>query len=92
MAQDIKVETWKKRIQEAESHPVSVSAYCKEKNIPRSTLASWQQRLKGPVLGRSNPAKIGSFIQVDIAREKPKLPDPKWVAEVILFLSQGVGA
>ncbi|MFZ9596621.1 MAG: IS66 family insertion sequence element accessory protein TnpA, partial [Bdellovibrionia bacterium] len=65
MGQDIKIETWKKRIQEAESHPVSVSAYCKEKNIPRSTFSSWRQKLKAPALGRSNPAKIGSFIQVD---------------------------
>ena len=91
---------WRGHVEEARKHPKSISAYCRDRGISRSGFNYWQKRLGAQSLQRKRtPAEVAvkrrpsAFIPVEllpfvpVSKSGPQLPDPKWVAELILHLT-----
>ena len=98
-----KIEYWKNHVANAKAHPGGIGGYCRENGIKSSVYYSWRQVIKNEfageelVLPREVKRAKPSFIPVMIA-ESPdsepqrvsKLPDARWVAEVMLHLLRGL--
>ena len=88
-----KLNHWKNHIAQAERFEGSIPAYCRSAGIRDHTFYYWQKKLSAkktiPVLNTS------SFIRAEVAPAAveqcgSKLPDPKWVAAIILSLQEGL--
>lgn len=82
-----------------ESHAVAVEkfggsheAYCRAEGISAPALRYWRNKARGkPRPIKSLPTK--AFVPVEVMFEgptRPVLPDPRWLAELILALNGGV--
>lgn len=95
---------WQERVRLAEEHVGGISAYCKQAGVSSSALYMWRKKLslnKRVDAKVENQSAKGSalrpaFVPIQImAAQIPteslrKLPDPKWVASVILHLYEGL--
>jgi hypothetical protein len=92
-------QVWRAHVEGADKHPRSVSAYCREKGISRFALNYWMRKLgqerrtkeviqQFPIPGKAKAAFIPVSV-LDAAQKKPGLPDPKWVAQVLMHLAGG---
>jgi hypothetical protein len=80
-----KREVWAKRIKQAEEFSGSNRAFCVSNGLSIPTFQYWKKKLKkGPVVVTSSP-----FVRVEIEKPTMQLPDPRWVAEIILHLTRG---
>lgn len=89
---DKKQAEWEDRFREAEAHAGGVAGYCQEKGIRRERFYWWRRRIRG--VGRGERAER-AFARVEVlpvsepAPPRPGLPDPEWLAQVLLALSEG---
>ena len=82
---------WAERIQEAEAFEGSNLQYCKSKGYSEATFRYWKNQLRGSKAAPIEPAEAASpFLKVEIEKGSPSLPDPRWVAEIILHLNRGL--
>lgn len=82
-----KQEEWQKRLAEAQTHPNGAKGYCRENGLSHSTLFYWKKKLQKKSVMK--PA----FSRVQVVAKKTedkRLPDPKWLAEFLLALSEGM--
>lgn len=100
------IEFWKCHAANAKLHPISIIAYCKENNLRFSTYYRWSKKVQNLntdtklTKPQIKPKKAPSvFLPVEVASKeikfenhfiKSSLPDAKWVAEVILYLTRGL--
>lgn len=86
-------ERWIKIIQEAESHPVSVSAYCRENGISSANLYVMRGKLRKEKQKqdvKSVSKKVSPFSRVEVLdARKPSILDPRWVAEFLREFLKG---
>ena len=84
---------WKNHIAQAERFEGSIPAYCRSAGIRDHTFYYWQKKLRAK---KTIPGlNTSSFIRAEVApaaveRHGLKLPDPKWVAAIILSLQEGL--
>ena len=83
---------WQERVKQANRYPEGLAAYCRANGVSLGALNYWRKKdkPKPPALVQ-RPAFIP--IQVMAAEDEiqsPRLPDSKWVADLILHLSAGV--
>jgi len=89
---DKKQAEWEERFREAEAHAGGVAGYCQEKGIRRERFYWWRRRIRGA--GRSVRAKR-PFARVEVmpasapALSGSRMPDPHWLAQFLLALSEG---
>jgi len=92
-----KLEFWRNHVIGAESHPDGTSTYLREHGLKSPTYFTWRKKLKkidshATILPSSPflPVVVGNNKKPNIINSKNKLnenlPDPKWVAEVMLHL------
>jgi len=100
-----KIEYWKKHITAGESHPKGLSAYFREQGLNSSSFYLWRHRIKGEAEKTNNKPgkkkareKIPLFLPVLEAMPKypeqqrcSRLPDAKWLAEIILAVHARCG-
>ena len=101
-----RLEFWRAHVANADNFPAGVSAYCAEQGLKLSTYYGWRKlvglgssvpkprkpkRIKKaqpsflPVAVTSGPVEVESMFQ-----SMPKLPEARWVAEVMLHLVRGL--
>ena len=87
---------WMEQVQQAEKRTGSLRSYCKEQGISVSAMKYWSRKLGKAEGSRSSSPCMSRFVplQVDPAplEQDPKkevLPDPRWVAEILLHLIRG---
>jgi len=86
-------EKWLNHARLAQNHPKGFRSYCRENQISINALSYWRNKLRDS-LNKDVPQRA-PFIPVQVITSERKcrgnqLPDPKWVAELILRLSEGV--
>ena len=84
-------EQWRGRVERSERHEGSMQSFCEAEGVSLSALQYWRQKLGQP---RDAAVTRSAFVPVQIVggpdgRAGYGLPDPKWVAEIILRLSEG---
>src|SRR5215210_2394632 len=88
-----KEKVWRTRIARAAEFPGSIRTFCQNEGVSVNGFQYWKQKI-----ARENqtPALIPSpFVRVQVgdavveSRQVSGLPDPKWIAEVILHLYRG---
>jgi len=87
MEKKSKQEEWKRRFVEAQAHPNGIKGYCRENGIHNSRFHYWKKKLE------SRSVVKPAFSRVEVIAKKSenrKLPDPKWLAEFLLALSEGM--
>lgn len=92
MTRQQKTEHWRKRIEASESFAGSEREYCDSQGLSLATFRYWKSKLRVELpAGLVMPTS--PFVRVEIERPRPqsKLPDAKWVAEVLMHLSRGLG-
>ena len=90
-----KAKVWTARIEQAAQFPGSVVDFCQQEGLSIHTFRYWQRKLKDrerktkPI--ESNPfARVSILGQSQPREERRALPDPRWVAEVLLQLHRGI--
>ncbi len=96
-AQSGKLKIWEKHIEEAALFSGGVQRYCKSQGLNLSTYYHWRGKLASPK-ARSTKKQQSSFLPVVVKAPEfdptqlmpTRLPDPKWVAEVMTHLIRGL--
>lgn len=97
MTKQVRVENerlWRTRVAQASRHEGGIGAYCRLHGISREALRYWEKRIGGK--SRRSPGSRAlrlarPFVEVEVEPMivRPSLPDPRWVAELIIHLSRG---
>ncbi|MGZ3745502.1 MAG: IS66 family insertion sequence element accessory protein TnpA [Pseudobdellovibrionaceae bacterium] len=90
-----KLKLWTEHVKKASIYNGSLKQYCRQENISSSTLSYWRDKLGK---GISKSSQTSKFIPVVVApssrldQKGPQqiLPNPKWVAEIILHVYGGL--
>jgi hypothetical protein len=96
-----KARQWQERLERAESRSGSLESFCREEGVSLPVFNYWRRRIGHlPRRGLVNKtqAKVPAFVPVEVTHEGATaerfaraddraLPDPRWVAEIILHLS-----
>jgi hypothetical protein len=90
-----KAKVWTARIEQAEQFRGSTVEFCQKEGLSIHTFRHWKRKLQDlehkakPI--ESNPfARVSVLTQLQPREERRALPDPKWVAEVLLQLHRGM--
>jgi hypothetical protein len=81
---------WQEQVRRAETHQGGLADYCRRTGISVNSLNYWRRKLNRGSIAQEREV-IPAFLPVEVMsgaandREIP-LPDPKWVAEVMLHL------
>lgn len=89
---DKKQSEWEERFREAEAHAGGVAGYCQEKGIRRERFYWWRRRIRGAgrgVRGERAFARVEVMPASAPALSGSRLPDPQWLAQFLLALSEG---
>lgn len=92
---------WRERIERAKTRSGSLESYCREEGVTLPALNYWRRKLRSSYPVKTEPkapAKVPAFVSVEVIGEEASvekyarangrvLPDPRWVAEIILHLS-----
>lgn len=87
---------WQERVKQANRHPEGLTAYCRAHNVSLGALKYWRKKdqAKPPVpafVQQRRPAFIPiQVMETENEIQSQRLPDSKWVADLILHLSAGV--
>jgi hypothetical protein len=101
-----KLEFWRAHVAGAEQFPAGVGAYCAEQSLPLSTYYGWRKLVKPASLSpkphkfkrlkKERPTFLPVAVtagQVEVEqtyKSMPRLPEARWVAEVLLHLARGL--
>jgi hypothetical protein len=79
---------WREQVTLAERREGSLESFCRERGLSPNTLGYWRRKLG---TGEMKQVALPPFIPVtvDVAASRA-LPDPKWLAELIVHLSEAV--
>lgn len=82
---------WEERFREAEAHAGGVAGYCQEKGIRRERFYWWRRRIRGAGRGalREKAFARVEVLPVPAPARSSRLPDPHWLAQFLLALSEG---
>jgi hypothetical protein len=85
---------WAQHVKQAGTHKEGLAAYCRETGISRAAIHYWLRKLEKKsfvATTRTRPAFIPVQVLATAEVVRPQqLPDAKWVAEVLLYLSAGL--
>ena len=96
-----KIEYWRNHLEQSKKYPEGIQAYCKANKLAISNYYKWRQRLlnlppskiilektKSPFL----PVTISSATEFEIQSypQTKKIPDSRWVAEIITNVIRGL--
>ena len=94
-----KIEYWQDHVLRASSYPEGIRGYCVDQKIAKSAVYRWKKYFEDAVLPVKNkklkkPSSIFLPVAISDADSRPaqltlranKLPDPRWVAEIIFEL------
>jgi hypothetical protein len=90
-------EFWRRHLERQAASGASEWSYCRANGLSRSSMRYWRKRVAVEPAG---PERLGrrqgsAFVPVEVmsapTREERRLPDPRWVAEVIRCLAMGDG-
>ena len=82
---------WENHAEAAEKFVGSHEAYCRAEGISAPALRYWRIKARGkrrPI----RPLPTKPFVPVEVMYDgpaRPKVPDPRWLAELILALTGG---
>ena len=84
---------WRAQLKAIKEYPGTLTDYCQTHGITMSAYHYWLRKLKPKPSESALLPRQSSFVPVEIIGEYPKhttssLPDPRWVAEIILNLSR----
>ncbi len=89
-----KAKVWKARIIRASEFSGSIREFCQSEGVTVATFQYWRQKLGQE---KQTPTCLPRpFVRVQVTEpifqthRHSELPDPKWVAEVILYLQKGI--
>jgi hypothetical protein len=83
-----KEKLWRNRLEKAATFSGSNREFCQSQGISIHTFQYWRSKLNNETqsIRRTNTTP---FIKVEIEEPISKLPDPHWLAELVLSLSRG---
>ena len=82
---------WENHAVAAEKFGGSHEAYCRAEGISAPALRYWRNKARGK-RRQIKPLAKATFIPVEVMYDgpaRPHLPDPRWLAQLILALSVG---
>jgi len=84
---------WEEHVRVAQDHPEGFADYCRKNQISAAALNYWRNKLRTGE--ESEVMQRPAFIPVQVIAGEGQsvggLPDPKWVAELILHLAAKAG-
>ncbi len=86
-----KQQYWEGHVAAVERYGGSHGAYCRGEGISSPALWYWRNKVRRQNRSRS-PVPVQSFVPVEVTcdgRVRGGLPDPRWLAELIVGLSGG---
>jgi transposase-like protein len=90
-SRDQKHSFWRAQVAASEARQGSLSAFCRERGIEAHALNYWRAKLRAEGAtpkSRTLPAFIEAVVEREPAMAR-SLPDPRWLAEVLLHLASG---
>jgi transposase-like protein len=90
-SRDQKHSFWRAQVAASEARQGSLSAFCRERGIEAHALNYWRAKLRAEGAGPRSRS-LPEFIEAIVEREPVAaraLPDPRWVAEVLMHLASG---
>jgi hypothetical protein len=88
---------WRARIEAAESFPGGVQAYCVKEGLHTTPLYRWKRRFSEEKQTSHGSSKFAALVvskkaDPDFQSQRPMsmLPDPRWVAEILIYISRGL--
>jgi transposase-like protein len=88
---------WRARIKAAELFPGGVQAYCLQEDLHTTSLYRWKRKFseeKQEADGSSKfaPLVVSQKADLNFQSQRPmsELPDPRWVAEVLIYMTRGL--
>ena len=96
-------DVWRDRVGRASRRSGSIAAFCKAEGISSQALSYWQQKLRHVArrravvpTPRATARTASPFVGVEIMESEgskvpsgSRLPEAKWIAELILHLTRG---
>ena len=86
---------WKRRLEEARVYPGGLAEYCQKAGVTLSALNYWRNKFRiRPAPSQSVQRAAFVPVQIFAAENRacgPKLPDPKWLADLIRHLTAASG-
>jgi hypothetical protein len=80
-------QVWRARVERASRRKGTILEFCADEGVSREALRYWQRKLD------RQPQRLPTmspFISVEVLEPAPRrLPDARWVAELILHLQAG---
>ncbi len=78
---------WREQLRLADRYSGTQAEFCRSHGFSLHTFQYWRSKLRRarPTV----PVVAQPFVQIEVERVTPALPDPRWVAELIHHLHQG---
>ena len=97
----VKVEYWRKHLEQSKKYPEGIQAYCKANKLTTSNYYKWRQSLLNLPPAKINLKKNKSpFLPITVSPatgfeiltypQTKNLPDSRWVAEIITNVIRGL--
>ena len=100
MDRRINQENWFEVIRELERFDGSIAEFCRQKKLSPRALHYWRARFRkfnelmvpsgNQVAAASRSTQSSSFCRVELDRSRGSMPDPEWLAELIMSLQSKV--
>ena len=96
-----KIEYWRKHLEQSKRYPEGIQAYCKVNELAPSNYYKWRQRIFNLPPAKINLKKPKSpFLPITVTPanefeiqsypQTKRLPDSRWVAEIITNVIRGL--
>jgi transposase-like protein len=82
------VEFWREKVSLYSKSGGSRARFCRSLGLSESRFRYWEQKFQG--VGKSKKITVPPFVAVKVERkpERSRLPDPRWLAEFLIGLSE----
>jgi len=84
---------WEEHVRRYREHKGPLTAYCREAGLSMGAMEYWVKKLSVQNESKNIPRR--AFVPVEVMRSENQnqgcMPDPKWLAELIMHLSNGAG-
>lgn len=89
---------WRDRVERAARHQGELREFCRAEGISLATLRYWQRKpaVAGPATSSdlipttARSPFLGVEVFADVGSQPTRLPDARWVADLIVHLQRGV--
>ena len=87
MKSKFRSEFWRAQVRQAAEFSGTASEFCRQNDLNLQAFYSWRKRFKAEA--KIAPSAASPFVAVEVLPDRSRLPDPRWLAELIHYLARG---